>query len=177
MLAISSKLSIIARGRNGRFLIVLGSSSSDSFFAIASGKDSSTVFGPRKMRARMDCWDSLPVFVRTAFRLSLLERTTQPIRMGFQFPEDPASLMNAGKRGLQLANLFLRKRSENNLITIAGAGGFGLPLLVAQHCLPRKLDLVAVLADALDEDLLSFFQFVTHVLDTAIGNFGDVQQT
>jgi hypothetical protein len=76
-----------------------------------------------------------------------------------------------------MANLVLTKPFASNLVAIAGAGGFGLPLLVAQHSLPRELDFVAVLADALDEDLLPFFQFVTHVLDTAIGNLGNVQQT
>src|SRR5687767_9958316 len=47
---------------------------------------------------------------------------------------------------------------------------------VAEDGLAGKLDLVAFLADALDHDLLAFFQFVTHVADAPVGNFRDVQQ-
>ena len=40
---------------------------------------------------------------------------------------------------------------------VALAGGFGFPVLLFQHSLARELDLITFAADALNEDLLSFF--------------------
>jgi hypothetical protein len=75
-------------------------------FAVGRGKDSLTVFGPRKMRAREDCFGlSSTVFVKTAVWLSLLDRTTQLMTMGFQFPGSGFCGKHKGKRGLQMANL------------------------------------------------------------------------
>src|SRR5215211_3740437 len=59
---------------------------------------------------------------------------------------------------------------------VARAGGFGF-LLLAQHSLPRELDLVAFATDALHENLLPFFQFVTNVFNTTIRDLRDVQQS
>ena len=53
---------------------------------------------------------------------------------------------------------------------VARAGGFGFSILFAQHCLSGKLDLVAFAADALHENLLTFFQLVAHVLHATIRN-------
>ena len=46
-----------------------------------------------------------------------------------------------------------------------------------QNRLPRKFDLVAFFADALDHDLLPFFQLVAHIADAVVGDFRDVQQS
>ncbi len=56
------------------------------------------------------------------------------------------------------------------------AGSIGVLGFVAQDGFAGKLDLVAFLADALDHDLLAFFQLVAHVLDATVGDFRDVQQ-
>src|SRR6185503_2351921 len=47
---------------------------------------------------------------------------------------------------------------------------------VAEDGLAGKLNFVAFLADALDHDLLAFFQLVTHVADAPVGDFRDVQE-
>src|SRR5215203_3135448 len=60
---------------------------------------------------------------------------------------------------------------------VARAGGFGFAILLAQHCLSRELDLIPFAADALHENLLSFFQLVAHVLNTTISDLRDVQQS
>src|SRR5947209_1856132 len=97
--------------------------------------------------------------------------------MGFQFPGLDSAVNTKEKEVCEWRKPPLGKRLRSNLVAIAGAGGFGLPLLVTQDCFAREFDFVAVLADALNEDLLPFFQFVTHVFDAAIGNLGNVQQT
>ena len=56
------------------------------------------------------------------------------------------------------------------------AGSVGVLGFVAEDGLAGKLDFVAFLADALDHDLLAFFQLVTHVADAPVGDFRDVQQ-
>ncbi len=45
-----------------------------------------------------------------------------------------------------------------------------------QNSLTGKLDLVAFLADAFDDDLLAFLQLVADVADAAVGDLGDMQQ-
>lgn len=50
------------------------------------------------------------------------------------------------------------------------AGGFGFTILLAQHSLARKLDLVAFAANALHENLLSLLQLVAHIFHTTIGD-------
>ena len=52
---------------------------------------------------------------------------------------------------------------------------FGVAVLVAKHGLAGKLYLVAFLADALNEDLLAFFQFVPHVLYATVRDLRNVQ--
>jgi hypothetical protein len=47
----------------------------------------------------------------------------------------------------------------------------------ASTAFARKLDLVAFLADALDEDLLTFFNSSRTSFHAAVGDFRDVQQT
>src|SRR5262249_14986699 len=53
----------------------------------------------------------------------------------------------------------------------------GLPRFIAQDSLTRKLNLVSIFADALDHNLLPFTQFIAHVANASIGNFGNVEQT
>lgn len=62
-----------------------------------------------------------------------------------------------------------------HLAVAALAGSFGFPVLLSQHCLARKLDLIAFAADAFHEDLLTFLQLVAHVFYATVGDFGDVQ--
>src|SRR6185369_8590987 len=59
---------------------------------------------------------------------------------------------------------------------VARAGSFGFSILLAQDCLPREFDLITLATDALNQNLLSFLQFVANVLDAAIGYLGNVQQ-
>ena len=61
------------------------------------------------------------------------------------------------------------------LFGLARTRGFRFAILVAQDRFTRKLDLVALAADALHQDLLSFLEFVAHVLHAPIGDLGDVQ--
>src|SRR5262252_8325682 len=57
-------------------------------------------------------------------------------------------------------------------------GGFlVIALLIAQHGLTRKLDLVAFFADAFHEVLLPFLQFVPDIADPPVGDFRNMQQT
>ena len=51
---------------------------------------------------------------------------------------------------------------------VALAGGFSFAILLAQHRLPRELDLVAFAADAFHENLLTLLQLVTHVFNATI---------
>src|SRR5262245_60048209 len=60
------------------------------------------------------------------------------------------------------------------LFTIAAAARFGL--LFRQNGFAGKLDLVAFLADTLNEDLLAFLQLVTHVFDAAVRDLRYVEQ-
>ena len=59
------------------------------------------------------------------------------------------------------------------LVTV---GSIGLLAFIPKDGLAGKLDFVAFFADALDHDLLAFFQFVTHVADAPVGDFRNVQQ-
>ena len=47
--------------------------------------------------------------------------------------------------------------------------------LLAQDGLSGELDLVALFADALDHDLLAFFQLVADILDPAVGYLNECQ--
>ena len=60
-------------------------------------------------------------------------------------------------------------------LTLARTGGFGLPVFVAQDRLPRKFDLVALAADALDQDLLAFLELVADVLHPPVRDLRNVQ--
>jgi hypothetical protein len=51
-----------------------------------------------------------------------------------------------------------------------------LRLFFFQDGFAGKFYLVAFLADTFDHNLLSFFEFVAHVFDAAVGNFGNVQK-
>ena len=62
------------------------------------------------------------------------------------------------------------------LVSFAGAGCFRFFALIAQNGFPGKLDFVPFLADAFDQNLLTFLQLVTHVLHPAVGDFGNVQE-
>ena len=53
---------------------------------------------------------------------------------------------------------------------VAGAGGFGFAILLAQYRFARELDLVAFAADALHQNLLTFFQLIAYVLHATIRN-------
>src|SRR6266550_2675971 len=56
-------------------------------------------------------------------------------------------------------------------------GSFSLLALVEQHGFPGKLNFVPFFADAFNENLLAFLQFVAHVANAAVGDFGNVKQT
>src|SRR5260370_32055120 len=59
---------------------------------------------------------------------------------------------------------------------MSGTGGSSRALLFLEYSFSRKLDFVAVFADALDHDLLSFAQLVAYVANPAVGDLGNVQQ-
>ena len=46
-----------------------------------------------------------------------------------------------------------------------------------QDRLARQLNFIAFFADAFDEYLLTFLQFIAHVADAAISDFGNMKQT
>src|SRR5581483_1680510 len=63
------------------------------------------------------------------------------------------------------------------LVLLRCGCGFSVAIFVAEHGLARKLDLVAFLADAFDENLLTFLQFITNIANATIGDLRDVQQS
>src|SRR3712207_6349822 len=98
-------------------------------------------------------------------------------------PPRPVKIKKGPPRG---ANPFfftnLGARAAPRLVVVAVAGGPGrlgfpaLLLLLPQDGLAGELNLVALLADALDHDLLPLLEFVAHVADAVLGDLGDVQQ-
>ena len=60
------------------------------------------------------------------------------------------------------------------LIRIAGACGFSFSLFIAKDGLAREFNLVALFADAFNQDLLALFQLVTDVFDTSVRNLLNV---
>jgi hypothetical protein len=73
--------------------------------------------------------------------------------------------MGGRKPPIRISESFLASRS------------FSLLALVAQYGFPGKLDFVSLFADTFDENLLAFLQFVAHVANAAVGDFGNVKQT
>ena len=63
------------------------------------------------------------------------------------------------------------------LVSFAGTGCFRFFALIAEDSFPGKLDFVPLFANAFNQNLLTFLQLVTHVLDAAVGDFGNVQQS
>jgi len=53
-------------------------------------------------------------------------------------------------------------------------GLFGVVVLVMKHGFAGKLDLVAFLANAFDQNLLAFLKFIANVANAAIGDFRNV---
>src|SRR5882724_1023357 len=64
--------------------------------------------------------------------------------------------------------------AQSKLILIRGS--FGVRVLVVQHCLAGKLNLIAFFADALDHYLLAFFQFIANIANATISDFRNVKE-
>src|SRR5205085_3702769 len=77
----------------------------------------------------------------------------------------------------------VRPEARRRLVVVALAGGLGplgvarLLLLLAEYGLSGELDLVALLADALNEYLLPLLEFVAHVADAVLGYLTDVEES
>ena len=55
-------------------------------------------------------------------------------------------------------------------VDVAGAGSLSLTTLITQHGFARELDLISFFANALNENLLSFFQFIANIFNATIGD-------